>query len=423
MKAILCIVVALLVCQSVSAEVATEDLKGFAKWLGENGVETKVNLGIFGESRFGGVAATEIKSGDGIIKIPSKLLISAEVISQDPIITQYKDWTLHNEPWVLWLLRESIKPDSFWQPYFKVLPKEFKDHPLYWSEDELKELQSSPGRSNIAALQQTVKASYDNLKKKLVDENPQLFPEGYFTFDRFVWAFLCAQTRQWGLTTGNVWVPLADMLNHKSTAGHGGMNQEGTHFVINATQEYGVGDQVYDSYGPKSSEELLRVYGFVPEENEQDHVKLNIQSTAINLVQSIVTPVLDKADRNWRDVYLIPNTRSDTLLRAFRVNQLEFKELEHLNDVVAGKPVSLLNELRAYRSAISVLSQLLQSYSTTVEDDAELLKKENLPARQLSAVRLRHKEKVIIRNQILVIGKLWENILIEGTLPGGVPVR
>jgi hypothetical protein len=287
----------------------------------------------------------------------------------------------------------------------------------------LKLLQSSPGYSNTLSLQRSLKYAYKTFAEKFVASNPNFYPEGYITYENYLWGYLLAGTRQWSSADGNVWVPLADMLNHKPTAGVGSMDISGQYFVINATQEYKSGDQVYDSYGPKSNEELFRFYGFVPEENAADFLKVAIQSTAVNLVQSVITPVLEKVDPNWRDVYLQKNRRSDTLLRAFRLNQLEFKELEWLNDAVAGKPISLINELRAYRSAISVLTQLLQSYSTTAEEDTELLKKEGLSLKETFAIRLRRGEKEIIKNQILVIGKLWENILIEGTLPGGVPVR
>ena len=36
---------------------------------------------------------------------------------------------------------------------------------------------------------------------------------------------------------------------------------------------------------------------------------------------------------------------------------------------------------------------------------------------------LRKGEKEIIQNNILVMAKLWENILLEGALPLGVPIR
>ena len=329
-----------------------------------------------------------------------------------------------NDIYVLWYLKEKQNPASFWQPYFKILPslEDFKDHPVMWADSDFEVLQSSPGKANMMGQKKRVDLTYDYLKEKVVDANPGFLSS--FTKEEYIHAYLCASTRQWGMAQqGNAWVPLADMLNHKAGAGTGSLNLEGTHFVINATEAYKSGDQVYDSYGAKSNEDCLRTYGFVPDENVFDFVKVSVSSTAVNLVQSIITPVIEKIDANWREVYMQTNKRSDTLLRAFRLNQMEFKELEYLNDAVAGKAVSLLNELRAYRSAISVLSQLLQSYGTSESDDEKALEDESLSNRARMAIKLRKSEKAIIRNQILVIGKLWENILIEGTLPGGVPIR
>ena len=97
---------------------------------------------------------------------------------------------------------------------------------------------------------------------------------------------------------------------------------------------------------------------------------------------------------------------------------MEFSELEVVADALQGKPVSLINELRSYRAAINALSTLYRSYQTTIEEDAELLKQSNLSARVRNAVVVRKGQKEILKNVILVLGKMWENILLEGKLNG-----
>jgi hypothetical protein len=118
----------------IAAAASTDDLKGFAKWIGENGVETKVNLGRYGDSRFGAVAAKDISEGDALLRIPKKLIISLNTIRESDYtpIKEYKDWVLHNEPFVAFFLKDRLNANSFYQPYYRILPEfsDFSNHPI-----------------------------------------------------------------------------------------------------------------------------------------------------------------------------------------------------------------------------------------------------------------------------------------------------
>jgi hypothetical protein len=52
-----------------------------------------------------------------------------------------------------------------------------------------------------------------------------------------------------------------------------------------------------------------------------------------------------------------------------------------------------------------------------------LLQDATLSVNKRNAILLRKSEKEIIQNNILVMAKLWENILLEGAMPLGVPLR
>ena len=115
--------------------------------------------------------------------------------------------------------------------------------------------------------------------------------------DRFIWAYQCVNSRSWSVTDENevkqnVLVPLADMLNHKPGAGVGSMSFDKEYFMINATQDYAAGEQVFDNYGIKSNYDLLSTYGFVLEENAYDSMILQFSLKPTNLVHSIVEPLL-----------------------------------------------------------------------------------------------------------------------------------
>ena len=86
------------------------------------------------------------------------------------------------------------------------------------------------------------------------------------------------------------------MLNHKPGAGVGSMSWDGEYFVVNATQDYATGEQVFDNYGFKSNYDLLSTYGFVMEDNAYDYMVLRFNLTPSNLVHAIVEPLLKSVE-------------------------------------------------------------------------------------------------------------------------------
>jgi len=406
----------------VPAVADVSALQTFAEWVGQNKVQSRANLGLFEGSRIGGVAGASIASGDYIVRIPGHMLISAEVYGKDPI-NQYDDFKLTYEPLMLWLLKERINPESFWKPYIGALPASFEDHPMFWTNEQLALADGTGLAENVLSRRQTLEAAYKLLNENYIAKN-NLLPAEYFTYDNYLWAFMVVLTRAWFVQEQLVLVPMADMLNHSPEAGAGNLEQiDGQYFfVINATKDYAVGEQVYDSYGARSNFELIKGYGFALENNPHDNMLLHFNMKTSNLVQGIVEPLLRKADPNYGTINIYPNRRPDALLRIFRLSVMEFKDLEYVEDALAGKPISLMNELKAYRAAISGLAQALQKFPTTIEEDTALLQTQ-LSAIERNAVIFRRSEKQILQNCILVLGKMWENILIEGQLPVGVPLR
>lgn len=406
----------------VPAVADVSNLQAFAEWVGQNKIQSRANLGLFEGSRIGGVAGAPIAAGDFILRVPLNVMVTPEVYMKDPI-NQFQDFKLTYEPLMMWLLKEARNPSSFWTPYIKSLPQSFAEHPMFWSDEQLALTEGTGLTENVLSRRQTLEAAYKLLNENYVAKE-NVFPADYFTYDRYVWAFMVVLTRAWFIQDQLVLVPMADMLNHSPEAGAGNLELvDGQHFfVINATKDYKAGEQVYDSYGPRTNFDLIKGYGFALENNPHDGMLLHFNMKTTNLVQGIVEPLLRNADPNYGSITIQPNRRPDALLRVFRLSVMEFKDLEHVEDALVGKPISLMNELKAYRAAISGLAQALQKFPTTIEEDNALLQTE-LSGIERNAIIFRRSEKLILQNVILVLGKMWENILIEGQLPVGVPLR
>jgi len=413
----------------VQAAPNQQTLTAFAGWVQQHKLHSKCNLGVFEGQGLGGVARAPIKEGEPIVMIPSSVLISNQRIKTESFLKDFTEWTgiFSLEPTLVWLLVERTNPNSPWKPYLDILPESFPTHPLSWTQEELNEAKGTALPDTTNAIREALKRTYEHLLEKLVTPNPNVFPAGSFTLETVTWAYQVVNSRSWLVKTAGgeydlVLVPLADMLNHQPGAGAGSLSEDGTFFSINATRDYEAGDQVFDTYGPKSNYELLSAYGFVLPDNPDDFMTLHFSLKPSNLVHSIVEPILNTVDPNYKSIKIRPNKVPVELLRVFRLSVMEFGELELLNEALQGKGVTLKNELRAFRSAIRSLSGMLQTFDTTIAQDNELLASEGLSVNKRNAVVLRKTQKEVITNVILVLGKMWENILLSGELLGGVAI-
>jgi len=425
-KILFSLVVAIALVACASAAPTQESLTEFALWLQANNVQSSANLGLFEGYGLAGVAREDVKEGDPIVKVPTSALVSLTEV-RTKVFADFEDWTGNQlEPLMVWLILESGKESSPFKPYFGILPQEFPTHPIFWTAEELQELEGTGLVGAIASTKAALQASFEHISTKLVQPNPSVFKQEDFTFERYLWAYCVCVSRTWTVATEEsrdlVLAPLADMLNHKPGADLLHYSEDGTHVVVTATEDYAKGEQLFASYGNKSNYDLLALYGFVLENNPHDSLQINFQLNPSNLVQSIVEPLLRVADPSYKRLFIYKNTLPVTLLRLFRLNVMDFSELEFVDRALRGQAVGLSNELRAFRAAISSLAGMLQAYPTTSEEDAAILARDDISENLRAAVTLRKGQKDVLRVNILAIGKLWESILVSGKLFGDVPV-
>ncbi len=87
------------------------------------------------------VATRPTSKGQTLAAIPQKAWLTQQTVSDSPIgvfVEELDGWLQI----CLYLLHEQSKQSSAWGPYIASLPKEV-DLPLFWSEQELQELQGT----------------------------------------------------------------------------------------------------------------------------------------------------------------------------------------------------------------------------------------------------------------------------------------
>jgi len=168
--------------------------------------------------------------------------------------------------YLLWDRKVNGK-NSFFYPYYEILPQTLRNMPIFWSRQELANLEGSYLLHQIADRNQAIAEDYHAIC--------QIAPLSKIcTLDEFKWARMCVCSRNFGLQMDghrtSALVPHADMLNHyRPRETKWTFDEERQAFTITTLQHIPAGAEVYDSYGQKCNHRFLLNYGFAVEDNHE----------------------------------------------------------------------------------------------------------------------------------------------------------
>ena len=211
------------------------------KWGKRNGIcFGKLRPAIFHQTGRGLMTCKKLRSGNLVISVPEKMLITSKTAEQSEIGQQLVRLQLtpllsSKQMLCVFVLYEKfLGKRSFWNPYISTLPRTFNT-PAYFNEEEIQALPCNLQQQRIAQIT-TVQESYKGLKELLKKHNTMLDKKflDYLTFDKFRWAWFVVNTRSVykpnsldmfpgravHLQTENAYAlaPLLDLLNHSDTA-------------------------------------------------------------------------------------------------------------------------------------------------------------------------------------------------------------
>jgi len=231
-----------------------------------------------GDSEMRGVhSVTHIPANTVCMSIPRRCLITVEMGQATPVGQAILNSDLDLDApkhiylmvYILWD-RKVNGANSFFHPYYEILPQTLRNMPIFWSPQELAGLEGSYLLHQIADRNQAITEDYHAIC--------QIAPAlaHICTLDQFKWARMCVCSRNFGLQIDghrtSALVPHADMLNHyRPRETKWTFDEDHQAFTITSIQHIGAGAQVYDSYGQKCNHRFLLNYGFAVENNrEQD---------------------------------------------------------------------------------------------------------------------------------------------------------
>ena len=167
---------------------------------------------------------------------------------------------------MIFMLMDRKDPQSFFRPYYDILPATLSNMPIFWSEEELRGLEGSHLLEQIEERNEAIEADYQAICSVV----PQ-FGDIASLMD-FKWARMCVCSRNFGLVINGLQtaalVPYADMLNHyRPRETKWQFDDALQSFTVVSLQPISAGAQVYDSYGRKCNHRFLLNYGFSVENN------------------------------------------------------------------------------------------------------------------------------------------------------------
>lgn len=374
-------------------------IDNFVDWCSAGGAKfAKVEVKKFSGHDLGLFAREPLTKDEIFVEIPDSMIFSYTKLidSLPPAFSKkvFRDCPLFdgmsNVRLAFALMIEKINPKSKFKPYLDILPEKFRTV-LYFTPVEMKELQGT--NAFLSALKQVkfIAMMYSFLYKYLmtaIEDSPDLRDiKESFTYKFFIWAVSCVMTRQNLLPQGNeqesVLIPLWDMCNHSNGLVNTQFNGETNRVESFALKNFAPGDEVTMAYGNRSNEDFLVHNGFVFAENANKSYSLRLALSKSDEHFETRTKILTRIGVAGVQMYEILPEMSAELLAFVRVFNMNKDQLEQWTKCDDEKIKELLSKTlkldKAFEQKIQMfllmrVKILLKAFSTTIEEDEELVK-------------------------------------------------
>ncbi|KAG8366384.1 hypothetical protein BUALT_Bualt17G0074100 [Buddleja alternifolia] len=396
-----------------------QTVQKFWQWLKDEGVvsaKTPVKPGVVPEG-LGLVATRDVSRNDVVLEVPKKFWINPDAVAASEIGSVCSGL----KPWLsvaLFLLWEKFKgEESKWRYYMDVLP-ESTNSTIYWSEEELVEIQGTQLLSTTLGVKEYVQSEFLKVEEEIILPNKKLFPFP-ITLDDFFWAFGILRSRAFSrLRNQNlVIIPFADLINHSAKVttedhaqevrGAAGLFSWDYLFQLRSPLSLKAGEQVFIQYDlNKSNADMALDYGFIESNPDRDAFTLTLE---ISESDEFYADKLDIAELNgvgetaYFDIkYGQPLPTA--MLLYLRLVALGGSDAFLLESIFRNKiwsflelPISRANEGLICQVVRTACKSALSSYHTTIEEDEKLKEEGNLSARLEMAIGVRMGEKRVLQ--------------------------
>lgn len=369
------------------SHVKQDKYERLANWLVESGAEfTDLEIKSYQEDKdVRGIQTRRmLPAGKRIVFIPLRCVITDEMARNTVMGSKLESirdrlTTINHCQVIIFMLTSMAEGNSFFQPYFEILPADFSSFPIYWSKSEQEWLQGSSLLCEIHERRANIRSDYNTIMR--------FFPELQgISFAQFLWCRMVVGSRNFSIMVDGekrtAMVPLADMLNHfrpRETSWTFDDKMKG--FTISTLRSIPMGAQVMDSYGKKCNSKFLLHYGFAVENNREADGKcpnelcidlalsvldsLNSRKKELVPARRIFRLTMNPEDAGTREVF--------TYLKISCATEKELTKIACDAEIGIGT-ISKRNTAKAFQLLADAMKKKLKMYSTTYQQDLERLR-------------------------------------------------
>ena len=213
----------------------------FITWIGNNGGRfPKLYLKEYANGVRGVHTNGTIHEDEVIMRIPYKCCVTVEMgkatYTGKKIIENHIECKFDAPKHIflmLYMMIDGEDDNSFFQPYYNILPESLSCMPIFWHQDEYKWLKGSHLLEQIQMRKDAIREDYE-----IICEVDPTFTR--FSLEYFAWARMIVCSRNFGGIVNGIktssMVPMADMLNHlRPRETRWGFRENSKTFEISAT--------------------------------------------------------------------------------------------------------------------------------------------------------------------------------------------
>ena len=376
----------------------------------------KLEIHFYSDEYRGVIAKSFIQKDEIIMTIPKECLISLETALNTEMgkeIGKFMHKELNSPKHCLLsaFLLENLKNEK-WKFYFDLLPKDFSNFPIFYTEKELEYLKGSPFLNQIYEKKVDMKSDYEKICYYIPS-----FKQ--YSYQEFSEARMLISSRIFGISIGeyktDVLAPFADLLNHKRPRQTQWYYDDVINaFVIQAIEDIQEGSEIFDSYGKKTNARFLLNYGFCLDNNDSHEYPLTV-------VFNESYPMFEIKKNFFQNEY--------DFIRIFNLNNNIFEsqliellsflrfilfddEINILYNAMSSSenfiyedialtfyyvsPISKELEIKVLKHLHLLCRKALNSYPTIYEEDKNALKKKNISFNLRNCLLLLMSEKSVL---------------------------
>lgn len=342
------------------------------------------------------VVTTDARKHDELIRIPGDAVITLADVNDDPELKDICSERSEVVSLALFVSKQRyMGEESTWHVLLSTMPTSV-DSPVFWEdEDRDRLLKGSPvlDESRIRGLE--LEKEWESLVES-VKETPS-----WFSKQSFMESMSVVLSHATFLPKAQCFALVPILGGFPKTGGLRGCivdyNVDENAVTVVASATYTAGDEI-KVYDGRSNGELLMATGAVEAYNPSDYLTLNASLVAADRLYSMKEEIASAMGLSASMEFPIYEDRLATqhlaFLRMARITDPAlFAKVSFEEDSI----VSQENEYEVLQLIMADARELLQGYSTGIEDDMKELQREDLTRRERVSAMLRLGEKRILR--------------------------